>query len=309
MINKENVKYLIIGNSAGGVGAVEAIREVDKSGGITIVSDEPYPTYSRPMISDYLANGCPIDKMLFRPIDFYEKNQVQTALGRKVIELNTDKRTAKLDDESTISWKKLLLATGGSPFIPKMAGISREGFFTFTTLDDAKAIDVFLNKHPERKVRAVVIGGGLIGVSVTEALVKRGVEVTIIEMMDRILSTILDETASTLEKTSLKESGVNIITGHTVNKVNSNLIGEPISVTLDDGQTISCDMLVVAIGVRPRTELVINTELMVNRGIVVNRHMGTSSPDIYACGDVAEAYDFIYNENRLTPIWPNAYVG
>jgi NAD(P)H-nitrite reductase large subunit len=308
MTREEKIKYLIIGNSAGGIGAAEAIREVDKVGAITIVSDEPYHVYSRPLISEYLSENCPLERMLFRPADFYEKNNIQAILGQRVTGLNIDNHDIKLEDSRRIIWEKLLLATGGLPIIPKIDGIGLKGVFTFTTLDDAKAIDEFLN-HYHRKVRAIVIGGGLIGVAATEALVKRGVEVTIVEMKERILNTILDEKASTLVETSLKQHEVEIITGNTVSKVSSYLPGEATGVTIDDGRPIPCNMIIVAIGVQPRTELVSNTMIKVNRGIVANHHMATSSSDVYACGDVAEAYDFIHGENRLTPIWPNAYIG
>jgi NAD(P)H-nitrite reductase large subunit len=308
MTKLQRIKYLIIGNSVGGIGAAEAIREVDKEGTITIVSDEPYPTYSRPLISEYLAERCPLQRMLFRPPDFYQKNNIRAILGQKVTELNVDQHAIKLEDGRTITWEKLLLATGGLPIVPNIEGIGLKGVFTFTTLDDAKEIDDFL-QHYHREVKAVVIGGGLIGVSVTEALAKRGVEVTIVEMKERILNTILDEEASALEETTLEESGVKIISGHTVSKVSSYLPGEATGVTLDDGRPIACEMVVVTIGVQPRTELVADTGIKINLGIVVDRHMATSSPDVYACGDVAEAYDFVYGENRLTPVWPNAYIG
>lgn len=300
-------RYLIIGNSAGGIGAAEAIRQVDKTGAVTIISDEPYPAYSRPLISEYLAERRPMEKMLFRLPDFYEENNVQTILGQKVTGLNISKSNIKLEDGRTITWEKLLLAIGGSSIVPQIKSIELKGVFTCNKLDDAKAIGEFL----KRATRAVVIGGGLIGVSVTEALVKRGVGITIVEMKERILNTILDEEASALAETTLKQAGVEIITGHTVAEITSDpLKGEAISgVTLDDGRPISCEMVIIAIGLQPRLELVSGTEIKTNRGIVVDRYMATSSPDVYACGDVAEAYDFIYGENRLTPIWPNAYIG
>ncbi|MFQ6122275.1 MAG: NAD(P)/FAD-dependent oxidoreductase [Dehalococcoidales bacterium] len=303
-MTKNTAKYLIIGNSAGGIGATEAIREVDKVGAISIISDEPYPAYSRPLIAEYLAWGCSLESMLFRPADFYDKNNVCTLLGRKVERLDPAQHVIELDSGDKISWEKLLLATGGLPIVPQIAGIGGKGIFTFATLDDAKAIDRYLSWT----ARAVVIGGGLIGVSVTEALVKRGVEVTIVEMKDWILNTILDEKAAALEAAALRQAGVNIVTGHTVTKINSDK--ETVSsVTLDDGSQIPSNLVIVAIGVRPRTELVSETGIRINRGIVVDRYMATSSPDVYACGDAAEAYDFAYGEWRLTPIWPNAYLG
>lgn len=301
------VKYLIIGNSAGGIGAAEAIREVDKTGSLLVISDEPYPAYSRPLISEYLAGGCPWERMLYRPADFYEMNDIQTFLNTKVEHLDIAEHTVELEDGRRIAWEKLLLATGGLPIVPQIEGIGRRGVFTFTTLDDAKAIDKFLTGTS----RAVVIGGGLIGVSVTEALVKRGARVTVVEMKERILNTMLDEETSALEEATLRRAGVNIVTGHTVVEINgdSSPTATVSSVTLDDGSQTPCNLVVVAIGVRPRTELVSDTGIKTNRGLIVNHYMATSCPHIYACGDAAEAYDFIYNENRLTPIWPNAYLG
>ncbi|MBI2288111.1 MAG: NAD(P)/FAD-dependent oxidoreductase [Chloroflexi bacterium] len=307
MAKTEKTKYLIIGNSAGGIGAAEAIRKADKTGAISIVSDESYPAYCRPLISEHLAEGCPLERMLFRPADFYEKNNIQTFLGKKVARLDIDGHTIKLENGREITWEKLLLSTGGVPIFPRMKGAERQGVFTFTTLDDAKAIGRFLDK----KSRAVVIGGGLIGISVTEALVKRGVKVTVIEMRERVLNIMLDEEASALEETTLKQAGVKIITNHTVAEIKgtSSTGGTVSGVTLDDGSSIPCNLLIVAIGVQPRIELASGTAIKVNRGLVVNRQMATSCPDVYACGDAAEAYDFNYGENRLTPIWPNAYLG
>jgi NAD(P)H-nitrite reductase large subunit len=297
-------KYLIIGNSAGGIGAAEAIRQVDRRGTLAIVSDEPYPAYSRPLIAEYLADKCPLEKMLFRSVDFYDQNNLHILLSKKVRRIDTEWHAIELESRERIGWQKLLLATGGLPVMPQIEGVESEGVFTFTTLDDAKVIDQFLAKVE----RAVVIGGGLIGVSVTEALVKRGIEVTIVEMEKRILGTILDEEASALAEEALRQNGVSLITGHTVAQINSTKKMVR-SITLDDGSIISTNLVIVAVGVQPRTELVAKTGLRVNRGVVVDCYMATSCPGVYACGDAAEAYDFIYGENRLTPIWPNAYLG
>ncbi len=217
-------------------------------------------------------------------------------------------RTVKLESGRTVVWQKLLLANGGTPIVPAMDGNDLCGVFTFNKLDDAKAIDDFL-KGCGSYPRAVVIGGGLVGVSVTEALYKRGVEVTIVEMKDRILNTILDEEGSTLEANALTPAGIIIITEHTADRINGYPSGEVRSVTLDDGRSLPCELVIVAIGVQPRLEFLADSGIEMNRGIVVDRNMAASVPDIYACGDVAEAYDFVSGANRLTPVWPNAYNG
>jgi len=296
-------KYLIIGNSAGGIGAAEAIREVDKAGSLTIISDEPYPAYSRPLIAKYLARERTLEGMLFRPAEFYSQNDILSLLGKRVKGLGLESHTAELDGGERIVWERLLLATGGMPIVTRIEGMGKRGVFTFITLDDAKAIDESLDNAS----KAVVIGGGLIGISATEALAKRGIEVAVIEMKERILNTILDEQASLIAEETFRQAGVSIVTGHTVAEICGEETVE--EVALDDGERIPCELIVVAIGVVPRIELVEGTAIKANRGIVVDRHMATSYAGIYSCGDVAEAYDFVHGENRLTPIWPNAYLG
>jgi len=299
--------YVIIGNSAGGIGACEAIREVDRDGFISIISDEPYPAYSRPLISEFLAGERTLEGMLYRPPEFYQQNAVQAMLGRKVAGIDFPGTRLLLDGGESLPWGKLLLATGGTPIVPAIAGKEKEGVFTFTTLDDARRMEPYL----EGKPRVVVIGGGLIGFSLASALVKRGVGVVMVELQDRVLGAILDEPASRLVEAVLKGAGVELITGQTVKEITGRTgdEGRVGGVVMQDGRQLSCGMVVVAIGVSPRTELVKNSPVKLNRGIVVDRHMATSQANVYACGDVAEAHDFVYGVCRLSPIWPNAYLG
>lgn len=297
--------YLIIGNSAGGIGAVEAIRQIDREGLITIISDEPYPVYSRPLISEHLAGEMDLVGMLYRSDDFYTVNKVQTIFGKEVVCLDIAAGEVELADTEKISYQKLLLSTGGNPIFPPMDGSDKRGVFTFTTLDNAKEIAEMV-KEGSRK--AVVIGGGLIGISVTDALKKLGVNVIIVELMGRILSAVLDEEASRMAREVVEAADVEFRTGHTVKTIVGD-DGIVSGVILDDGEEIECDLVIVAIGVVPRIDLVKDTDIKVNRGILVDRHMATSNPDVYACGDVAESYDFIYEDDRVVPIWPNAHIG
>ncbi len=305
----EEYKYLIIGNSAGGISAAEAIRQADKKGSLCIVSDEPYPAYSRVRISEYLASGCPLEEMLFRPADFYKANDIRFISAKKAEQLDTKTHSVKLVDGTKVKYQKLLLATGGLPIKPPIKGMDNSGVFSFTSLDDATAISNYINSNDIEE--AVVIGGGLIGVSATEALVKRGIKVKVVEMKERILNTILDEETSAMEAEAMADAGVEIITDHTVTQIKKDPAKpEGISnVSLDDGRELACRLVIIAIGVTPRTELAISGGLEVKRGISVDSSMATSQADIYACGDVAEIYDFVYGENRLNPIWPNAYLG
>ncbi|HTY75765.1 MAG TPA: FAD-dependent oxidoreductase [Candidatus Nanoarchaeia archaeon] len=299
-------KYVIVGGCAAGIGAVEAIREIDQQGTITVISEEQCSHYSRPMISDFVSGKVDLAKMKTRDDEFWQKNSVNIFVGKKAVTLNTDERTIFLDDGEKIAYEKLLLATGGKPFVPKMEGQEKEGVYTFTNVADAERLSNKINK--EKAKSAVVIGAGLIGISVTEALVKRGVKVTLVELQDKILSLLLDSKASDLVEAIVRKAGVNIVTGQSVQKItgkpeNDVVVG---GVVLTKGDTVMCDMVIVAIGVIPRTELVIGTAVKTNRGIVVDNYMQTNVPNIYASGDVAEAYDFILNQNRLLPLWPLA---
>jgi NAD(P)H-nitrite reductase large subunit len=299
-------KYVIVGASAAGIGAVEAIREVDPIGRITVISDETFPQYSRPMISDFVSGKADFDKMKYRTDEFWVENKVEILMGRKATKLSLEEKTVSIESGEKIDFEKLLLATGGKPFVPKMEGSDKDGVFTFTTIKDAQNITAKIDGMTAKS--AVVIGAGLIGISVTEALSKRGLKVTMVELQEKILSLLLDSKASGIVEAIIRKAGVNIITGQSVQKIS----GKPDNdaqvggVILTKGDQIPCDLVIVAIGVIPRTELVVGTEIKINRGIIVNNMMQTNLPDIYASGDVAEAYDFILNENRLLPLWPLA---
>lgn len=300
-------KYVIIGGSVGGIGAVEAIREVDPMGELTVISEESFPQYSRPMISEYVSREATLERMKYRGDQFWKENNVQALTGRTAVKIDFKKKQVELDGGDKVEFEKLLIATGGRPFVPRMEGGDKDGVFTFTELSNAESIESKLEKSES----AVVIGGGLIGVSATEALVKRGIKVTLVELKDKILSLILDVTASEIAEKVIREAGVTIITGQTVQQIvgrkdNEDAVG---GVIMTDGTEIPCDLVVVAIGVIPRTELVKETDMKINRGIIVDRFMRTNIPDVYACGDVAEAHDFLLNGNRLLPLWPLAHLG
>jgi NAD(P)H-nitrite reductase large subunit len=299
-------KYVIVGACAAGIGAVEAIREVDPKGEITVISEEQCSHYSRPMISDFVSGKADLEKMKTRDDQFWQKHAVNALTGKKAVSLNTAEHTVELEGGEKVHYDKLLLATGGKPFVPKMEGQNKEGVYTFTNISDAEQLAQKINVEGAKN--AIVIGAGLIGISVTEALTKRGVKVTLVELQPKILSLLLDAQASELVEDAVRKAGVNIVTGQSVQKILGKPEDEGIvgGVALTKGDQVPCDMVIVAIGVIPRTELVAGTEVKTNRGIVVDSCMQTNVPDVYASGDVAEAYDFILNQNRSLPLWPLA---
>ena len=295
------MEIVIIGNSAAAVGAVEAIRKVDRSLPITIISDEPHPVYSRPLISYLLAGELKPEQIFYRPKNFYEKNGIRALLGRHVVKVDFDHKAVELENGEKISYDRLLIATGGKPFIPKMEGLETPGVYPFTKLDDAKKISSALKEVQ----RAVVIGGGLIGLKAAEALKNRKIEVTVVELADHILSLILDKTASSILEKALKREGIHLITSNTVEAILGN--GRVESVRLADGRLQETQLVIVAIGVTPNVEPFKGSPLQIKKGIVVNDQMETNLSGVYAAGDVVEAYDKILKCYRSIPIWPNAY--
>ena len=301
------MRYVIIGNSAAGVGAVEAIRQRDAEGAVTIISDEPHHTYSRPLISYLLGGLVDEARMAYRPPEFYEQNEVEAMLGTRVTRVHPVRHELALAGGGVVAYDQLLIATGGKPFVPPVPGGELDGVFTFTTWQDARQIGRYIERYGVQS--ALVIGGGLIGLKATEALMARDIDVTIVELADRILSTSFDQTASHLAESILRREGTEIRTGTTVEEI----VGREERVDhalLQDGARIDCDIVLFAIGVRPNVDLVTpeeETGVRVGRGIIVDRQMRTTADDVYAAGDCVEAYDMLIDGKRPIAIWPNAY--
>jgi NAD(P)H-nitrite reductase large subunit len=297
------MKYVVIGNSTAGISAVDAIRNLDKKGEMTVISDEPYDAYSRPLITYWLAGKVDDARMHYKEETFYRDLNVNLTAGKKAVKIDSKKKRALLEDGEEVPYDKLLLATGGTPIVPPLKGGDLSGVFTFTRWDDAKKVREYLTKHKVKDI--IVVGGGLIGLKTTEALVELGLKVTVLELADRILSATFDVKASQLMMAYLKDKGVVVLTENTVEEI----IGEEgrvAGVRLRDGRKLSCGMVVLAIGVKPNISLTEGTGIKTNRGIIVDSRMRTSVPDVYAAGDVAEAHDSLIDASRTIAIWPLA---
>jgi NAD(P)H-nitrite reductase large subunit len=297
------MNYILIGNSVAAVGAIKGIRSVDTEGNITVISRERHTAYGRPLIS-YLLGGLITEKrMPYLPEEFYEKNKVNLLLNSEVTGVDTVKKVVKMGRES-LPFDKLLIATGGDPFIPPIQGMAgKEKVFTFTTWDDAAKLKGIAYDI----VRVVVIGGGLIGLKAAEGLDLLDKKVTIVELADRILSAAFDRFAGRIVARKMKANGIDVITEDTVVSIEGE--GSAITgVTLKSGDFIPCDTVIVAIGVRPAASFLKGSGIEVNRGVVVDDAMQTSVPGIYAAGDVTEARDFFSGQKNPMPIWPDAYI-
>lgn len=301
------MRYVIVGGGIAALGAVEGIREIDKDGMITLVTKEEYLPYSRPGISYWLSGKLDGRLMPLREETFYEKLNIEIKTETEASSVDTKKKSVILNSGEILDYDSLLVATGGMPIFPPISGTDGKGspermIFTFTTLKDASDI---LN-YKDKIKRAVVVGGGLIGLKAAEALNDIGIKVTVLELMDRILSAAFDETAATIVAKRLSDSGIEIICGETAQNVE--MKKEKVSrVITKSGAKIDTDALVVAIGVRPDVRIAESSGIKVDRGILTDEKLMTSKKGVYAAGDCAQTHDMLYNEMRVTPILPNAY--
>ncbi len=299
-------EYVIVGNSAGGLSAAREIRTIDQSGGLLILSDEQYPAYSRPLIAKHISHTKTIEAMELVPREFYVDSHMEWWPGTRAVRIDYPERTVLLHDGRCVHWNSLLLATGSSPIVPPIEGVTRQGVHTFTTYCDAESIT---RQLPSVR-HVVVIGGGFIGLSAADALRHREVDVTIVEMQSRVLSTMVDEEGSTRIEEAVRASGADVITGRRVVSINGDHpeSSSVSSVTLDDRTRLQCEMVILAVGVRPRTELAEGVVPM-KQGILVDEFMRTATPGIYACGDVCQTRDFARDADAVLPVWPNAVAG
>ncbi len=299
--------YVIVGNSVAAMACVEGIRDTDKTTPITLIAKEPHHTYSRPLITYLLGGLVTEEQMMYRPLDYYEKTGVRTILDAEVTRVDTTERFVETADDRRIGFEKLLIAVGGRPIVPTdVGGTDLDGVFTFTTLDDAHAIQAYIAEH--EVTDALVVGGGLIGLKSVEALLELDLNLTVVELADRMLSATFDETASDLLQQKLREAGVRVLCNNTVSRIRGRGEGGKVSgAILRDGSEFNCGMVIFAIGVLPDTRMVEGTDVEVDRGILVDDHMQTSVEGIYAAGDVAQARELLGGEQRCIPIFPNAY--
>lgn len=297
------MKYIIIGACAAGLSVAESIRKNDKDGEVTIITREAFLPYSRPSISYYLKGKVTQSDMLLRKPAYYKQNNINVITSTEVKAIDINAKTVKAG-RKTYSYDKLCLATGSKPFVPPMKNVEgKANAFTFLDLQSAKDV----KKAADENTRAVVIGGGLIGMKAAEGLSKICKSVDVVEFAPRILPSILDEKSAKYVKKYIEEQGnIKFHLQNTIVEAKSK--GKTIkSVILKSGKELKCDMLVVAVGVRPETVLAENAGLKVDRGIITNdQTMQTSAPDVYACGDCCVSTDMLDGSRKIIALWPNA---
>lgn len=297
MSNEKRKRFVIVGNGIAGISAAYAIRRLNKEAEIKIISEEPHPTYSSCVLPNYLSGEISRERVFVREFPDYLKDNIQLITSEKAITLDIERKSI-ISEAEIIAYDKLIVATGSIPTIPNIKGIEKKGVFTFKSLRDADDICRWKGRT------AVIIGSGLIGVEVGLALKKRGYQVFLIELLDRILPQVFDEYPASLIKDALKDGGIDVATQERVVEI---LGKDRVEEVASNKRRIKCDTVILATGMRPEKGLVEGIfELGKLGGIKVNDKMGTGIQDVYACGDCVEAQSLIDGRPILSLLWHNA---
>ncbi len=290
------MRYLIIGGSAAAISAVEAIRAIDSRSRIDLFSDEATPLFSRVLLPYYVAEELSKPLLNFRNSTFFEDYEVTAHIGVKVTNVDAVNRTVKASDGNTYEYDRLLLATGGNPIIPPIRGVDKGNISTLKTMADAEKVYAMKGKS------AVVIGAGAIGVESAISLSHRGIKVTLLEQLSRVMPTVFDQEAAEIIQSRIEAFGIDVVCGERAVEFLGN--GSVTGVRTDNRE-IPCDMVVMGIGVLPNTELAVQAGAEIGSlgGITVDENMKTSVPNVYAAGDVCETDDLALDHKAINAIW------
>lgn len=298
----EKASYVIIGGSAAGMAAAQAIREADPNGSITVLSEERDMPYFRPLIPYLVTGKKTAGEMQMRGNGPYTGSGIDIQINSKVDSVNVTEKTVRVKGRGAMPYDKLLLATGSRPFVPpEIEGSGANGVFALRTMADARAMAerVRVTDH------AVMLGGGLLNLKAAFALLERGVKVTLVVYSPEVLSQLMEPDDASLIRRALDRAGLEIKTGCGATGILSDQNGVT-GVALDDGSELSCEMICIGKGVRPNVEFLSGSGISIDRGIVVNRYTACNTPDIFAAGDVAVTFEPVTGEWIMTGLWTNA---
>jgi nitrite reductase (NADH) large subunit len=282
-------RLIVVGNGMVGLRFVEELlaRTGDRYR-ITVVGKEPQPAYNRVLLSSLLAGKVSAEDVCFRDGAWYADHGIQLMLSTPAESIDAAARLLRLADGRRLAFDRLVLATGSQPIRPPVPGMTLPGVLTFRDLADVEAIRAAAG----RGRRAVVIGGGLLGIEAAYGLVRAGLEVSLLHLMDRLMERQLDPRAGQLLRTAVEAKGVRVLLEAETEAIVGDLAAA--AVKLKDGRLLPADLVVVAIGIRPETELARQSGIACCRGIVVDDHLETSSPNVYAIGECAEHRGICY---------------
>jgi len=293
-------RHVIVGGGTAGWNAVTTIREIDGGeSSIVLVSDEN--PYSRMVLPYYLAQEIGESHIFTAGESRLEELGVETRFGRRAVGLNPNDNKLILDDNEEIAYDDLLIATGSSALRPPIPGAEGPGVHSFWTLNQAREVADGLKLG----TRVAMIGAGFISFTILNALVKRGAELTIVEIAPRILPRMVDDMGARIIQAWLEERGVTIMAGVEVTAIEGCLGGEKV-VKLKEGEDIEADLVIMATGIKTNLDWLEGSGIEVNQGIVVNDHLRSSESNVYAAGDVAEGPNCVTEAKAVHAIEPTA---
>jgi nitrite reductase (NADH) large subunit len=293
--------HVIIGASAAGLAALEAIRSVDRECEVTVLSKEKAPLYSRVGLTHFLDGTVKLGGMRTHGADHLERLKATLLAGVAAVHVDPRVRRVKLSDGKALRYDTLLVASGSSAVIPPIKGIRLRGVYPCITRADAVAIDRALALAR----RVVVVGAGLIGIQAADAMAKRKKRVAIVEQKPHVMPGMVDPTAARLFERLLRERGHAVHTGTRAVEIVGKA-GRVTGVRLENGEVVACQVCIMAVGVRPNLEFLEGTSVERRQGLLVDASQQTSLPSVYAAGDAAETTDMFSGQRVLMAIWPEA---
>ncbi|MDX9865192.1 MAG: FAD-dependent oxidoreductase [Anaerolineaceae bacterium] len=282
------MRYVIAGGGVAGVTAAKEIRKLDPEGRVDLFSSESYPYYFRPKLWEFIAGRISPEATYYRPESWYAEQGINLYLHTAVTGLDTNEKVLTLANERAVSFDRLVIASGGRSFVPPVEGVGLDGVFALRTLDDAKAIVTWADTVQS----AVLIGGGLLGLETAKALADRGLMVSVVEFMPRLLPRQLDEPGADVLQAYLEKQSLGIYLDGMTEKIISTPGG--LTVQLGDGRQIETGMVVFSTGIRSNIEPWQSCGLPSDRGVQVDDYLMTAHADIYAAGDAAEYDGIVY---------------
>lgn len=282
-------RLVVVGNGMAGMACLDAILGYEPDFEVTVLSEEPYCNYNRILLSSVLQGDKQLEDIYINTHEWYKQHGIDLRLGVAAVDIDTKNKTVTTSKGEIMPYDRLLLAMGSDPFIPPIDGVKKQGVYTFRNMDDARFI---LEQANERPGKAVVIGGGLLGLEAAYGLMKNKMSVTVVHLADRLMERQLDETGGLFLKREIEKMGIEVLLEKSTTRFMGN--GKVEGIMFKDGYIQPASMVVIACGIRPNANLAKRAGLEVNRGIVVNDFMQTSNPDIYAVGECAEHRGIVY---------------
>ncbi|AQZ36168.1 nitrite reductase large subunit [Pseudomonas sp. LPH1] len=299
----QKLKLVMIGNGMAGVRTLEELLKLAPDlYDITVFGAEPHPNYNRILLSPVLAGEQTFEEIVLNDLNWYAENGIKLLLGRKVVKIDRKKRLVIADDGSEAEYDRLLIATGSNPFILPIPGKDLQGVIGYRDIADTQMMMDTAKTHKH----AVVIGGGLLGLEAANGLKLRGMEVTVVHIGDWLLERQLDRTAGELLQKSLEDRGLKFLLPKHTAELLDNGEGRVCAVKFKDGEVIPADLVVMAAGIRPNSELAESAGIACNRGILVNDTMQTYDPRVYAIGECASHRGIAYG--LVAPLFEQAKV-